>query len=295
MKARDRILARVRRALAGLPEAALPEGPVAPTAPPEEIFARFAARLEAAGARVERLPDPDAARAFLAEAEKGARAAWTSPLVPAPLRPSLSEAPPEEADLGVSRALAGVAETGSLLLTSREGRRGQLLVPRHLVWLAARDLVLTLLEALERGQAEDAAALALHSGPSKSADIGQIMVRGVHGPGELWVGVLAYEVAGWEESAGVRAGLSRLAGRVLLTKRGEPFLVESVGERAVRVRTRGGKGALLEIPVAYLERAARLARAGEDLSGPSRLRQKVGDRAPAYAWAILRELGYVRA
>ena len=28
-------------------------------------------------------------------------------------------------------------------------------------------------------------AIGLHSGPSKSADIGQIMVKGVHGPGRV--------------------------------------------------------------------------------------------------------------
>ena len=33
-------------------------------------------------------------------------------------------------------------------------------------------------------------ALGLHSGPSKSADIGQVMVKGVHGPGRLVVVVL---------------------------------------------------------------------------------------------------------
>jgi L-lactate dehydrogenase complex protein LldG len=36
------------------------------------------------------------------------------------------------------------------------------------------------------------AALALHSGPSKSADIGRILVRGVHGPGRLVAAVTAF-------------------------------------------------------------------------------------------------------
>ena len=59
------------------------------------------------------------------------------------------------------------------------------------------------------------------------------------------------------------------------------------------MRTRGGEGKALEVPLAYLKRAAALAQSGVDLSGPSRLRREVGDRAAAYAWAILHALGYV--
>ncbi len=33
-------------------------------------------------------------------------------------------------------------------------------------------------------------AIGLHSGPSKSADIGHVMVKGVHGPGRLIAVVL---------------------------------------------------------------------------------------------------------
>jgi len=294
MKARERILARVRRALAGRPEAALPPVPEGPALSKEEVFSLFKARLSAAGARVERLSSLEEARGFLKEAEAGAKAAWVSPLVPAPLRPELPEAPPEEAELGVSRAVAGVAETGSVVLGSREGRRGQLLVPRHLVWLFEGDLYGSLLLALRSLRGADASAIALHSGPSKSADIGQIMVKGVHGPGELWVGVLAFRL----EEAGdgppeLKKALSQRVGRTLKTKRGEPFLVETANDRAVRVRTRGGSGKALEVPLAYLEKAAQRAKEGADLSGPSRLRKEVGDRAAAYAWAILHELGYV--
>ena len=294
MKARERILARVRRALAGRPEAALPSVPEGAALSKEEVFELFKTRLSAAGARVERLKALEEARGFLKEAEAGARTAWVSPLVPGPLRPRLPEAPPEEAELGVSRAVAGVAETGSVVLSSREGRRGQLLVPRHLVWLLEDDLYGTVLEALRAVRSENAAALALHSGPSKSADIGQIMVKGVHGPGELWVGVLAFRLeAAGDEPPELRDTLFQLVGRTLKTKRGEPFLVEMVNDRVVRVRTRGGAGKTLEVPVPYLERAAQRAREGADLSGPSRLRKEVGDRAAAYAWAILHALGYV--
>jgi len=167
----------------------VPEETVLPDA---EAFRLFEGRLAASGARVARLSTSDEAVAFLAEAEAGRANACSGRDVPPPLRPRLPEAPPEEAELGVSLALGGVAETGSVVLGSGEGRRNQLLVPRHLVWLPEERLYGSLLAALAASRATPASALALHSGPSKSADIGQIMVKGVHGPGELWVGVLAF-------------------------------------------------------------------------------------------------------
>ena len=45
-------------------------------------------------------------------------------------------------------------------------------------------------EALERCRARLPAALALHSGPSKSADIGRVLVSGVHGPGRIVAAIL---------------------------------------------------------------------------------------------------------
>ena len=40
-------------------------------------------------------------------------------------------------------------------------------------------------DALGAVRADLPAAIGLHSGPSKSADIGQVMVKGVHGPGRV--------------------------------------------------------------------------------------------------------------
>lgn len=71
-------------------------------------------------------------------------------------------------------------------LSSEDGRRVQLLPPVHLVLLERDRLYPTLLEALLALEGLPS-ALGLHSGPSKSADIGQVMVKGVHGPGRLIV------------------------------------------------------------------------------------------------------------
>ena len=95
------------------------------------------------------------------------------------------EAPPREAALGVSVARAAAAQSGSLVLSSRDGRRTQLLPPVHVVLVDAGTVAATLGEALAACRDDGGAALALHSGPSKSADIGQVMVTGVHGPGRV--------------------------------------------------------------------------------------------------------------
>jgi L-lactate dehydrogenase complex protein LldG len=87
-------------------------------------------------------------------------------------------------------AVAAAAQTGSLVLSSIDGRRPQLLPPVTIVWIRAEDVHATLGQALERCRGDLPSALALHSGPSKSADIGRVLVRGVHGPGRIVAAVL---------------------------------------------------------------------------------------------------------
>ena len=82
-------------------------------------------------------------------------------------------------------ALYAAADTGSLVLDSRGGRLPQLLPPTHLVWVRAATVVSTLDQALKAARGDLPAVLALHSGPSKSADIGRVIVTGVHGPGRV--------------------------------------------------------------------------------------------------------------
>jgi L-lactate dehydrogenase complex protein LldG len=82
-------------------------------------------------------------------------------------------------------ARAAVGETGSLVMDARDGRRAQLLVPTHVVFVQEAHVLATLRDALRDVRADLPSAIGLHSGPSKSADIGQIMVKGVHGPGRV--------------------------------------------------------------------------------------------------------------
>ncbi len=150
----------------------------------------FENRLRAAGGEVVRLVDEEAARRWLEEFAGGFESVSVCTGVPEALQPTLPAAPPAEAALGVSVALGAAAQTGSLLLSSREGRRSQLLPPVHLVWVRAQDVRTTLEEALRTCREDLPATLALHSGPSKSADIGQIVVTGVHGPRRIIAAIL---------------------------------------------------------------------------------------------------------
>jgi len=142
-----------------------------------------------AGGEVQRVPDADAARAFLqalgSEPPVAAVGAAVGATVPPALDPGLPAAPPESAALGVSMARAAVGETGSLVLDARDGRLTQLLPPVHVVLVRASSVHRTLVEALADLRADLPSALGLHSGPSKSADIGQVLVKGVHGPGRV--------------------------------------------------------------------------------------------------------------
>lgn len=184
---RDRILGRVRAAVLG--RASVPHpgdfgGWRPPEATPSSAVDGFEALFVAAGGEVVRVDAP-AAAAWLARFAAAFPDAACGRGVPTALRPELPEAPPDRAALGVSMARGAVAETGSLLMDARDGRRSQLLVPTHVVLVRAEDVFLTLRAALAVLRADLPSAVGLHSGPSKSADIGQIMVRGVHGPGRV--------------------------------------------------------------------------------------------------------------
>ncbi len=150
----------------------------------------FTDRFTAAGGEVVRLIDEEEAERWLEGFGNAFETVSVCHGVPDLLRPALRVAAPEEAALGVSMAVGAAAQTGSLVLSSREGRRPQLLPPVHLVWVRSEDIHGTLGEALRAVLSSLPAALALHSGPSKSADIGRIMVTGVHGPGRVIAAVV---------------------------------------------------------------------------------------------------------
>jgi len=100
-----------------------------------------------------------------------------------------------DADLAIIDATAGVAETGSVLLTSDGRQRCAWIVPPKVVILVpSRLLVPDLLDlwasptsAARAFASSPPAAMLLVSGPSKAADIEGVLVTGVHGPGTAHV------------------------------------------------------------------------------------------------------------
>lgn len=103
-----------------------------------------------------------------------------------PFQPAQLTSDPWHAEVGVSRAVAGVAETGSLILANgpHDRRLGSLCPPANLIVLRACDIVGTLEEGMAKVPDGNAAIV---TGPSRTADIEGVLVRGVHGPGALSV------------------------------------------------------------------------------------------------------------
>jgi L-lactate dehydrogenase complex protein LldG len=93
------------------------------------------------------------------------------------------------AGAGLTGADAALAETGTLVLTSGPDRARitSLLPPLHIVFLHRSKLVSDLFAWQQQRPANFPANLVFVSGPSKTADIEQALVVGVHGPRRLAV------------------------------------------------------------------------------------------------------------
>jgi L-lactate dehydrogenase complex protein LldG len=101
-------------------------------------------------------------------------------------------AAPDLPEAAVSEALYGLADTGSVVLAaSPDEPRAHSLLPFVHVSILREDRILPGLEELFAAVGGDLpSALAIVTGPSRSADIEQTLVVGVHGPGEVHVVLL---------------------------------------------------------------------------------------------------------
>lgn len=97
-----------------------------------------------------------------------------------------------EVGAGITDVVAGIAETGTLVVRSGEGvsRGGFLVPPVHVAVVRASQLVPDMLDVWSRVAEKGGgmpASVVMITGPSKTADIEGILVTGVHGPREVRV------------------------------------------------------------------------------------------------------------
>jgi L-lactate dehydrogenase complex protein LldG len=205
---RDHILHRIRTALGrGAGQAVAPPPPVLLRVPEVAIEARVASMIERVRALAGEAVESADARAFVARAIAGktavaSNAAYLAECGIAGLagvrsgitgREELREAC-ATCDIGITSADYALADTGTLVMlaSTEEARMISLLPPAHIA-VVPRARILTGLDELFMllpHPAEATSSMVLITGPSRTADIEQILVRGVHGPGLLTVVVV---------------------------------------------------------------------------------------------------------
>ena len=174
----------------------------------EAGLALFSGMLASQGAEVTRVRDPEgvvkAIAAYLAKHELPSelRLSEEPVLVTLPwlLAPKLTQTygEPSASDaIGLSRAIAGVAETGTLFLVSGAGNPTSLnfLPETHIVMVDESDIVGSYEEAWGRlralyGEGTLPRTVNWISGPSRTAYIEQNIISGAHGPKRLFVVIL---------------------------------------------------------------------------------------------------------
>ncbi len=207
MSGRDAILARIRAATGGAKGeaaewlAARPRGP-RPARAADDPLERFAAEARAAGSTVAGPVPPEDVPTEIAEWLVGENlparlAASPDPALdryPWSSRPLLTlerrRAEPEDR-AALTPCFAGIAETGTLAMLSGPERPVTLnfLPEAHIALVRTRDLVGAYEDLWERvREAGDAPrTVNLITGPSRSADIGQELRMGAHGPRRLHI------------------------------------------------------------------------------------------------------------
>jgi len=193
--AREEILSRVRDALAGAPEPALPALPALPRPAPDpsvDLVALFCERVADYRAVVERCGPGELAARVAAALPEGGRVVVPDGLdlaVPGAVPDDdLSPADLDAVDGVVTRARLGIAETGTIVLDhgSGQGRRALTLVPDlHVCVVEGAQVVADVPDAVV--VLDPARPLTWVSGPSATSDIELDRVEGVHGPRTLHV------------------------------------------------------------------------------------------------------------
>ena len=203
---RDSLLNTIRAALGRSAGQGVPDPPpariVVPQAEMEDRIASMRVRIEALAGKTARAATTEEACAIVADAIAGKTAVASNspflaecgitqlPTVHSGIldREELREAC-ASADVGITSADYVLADTGTLVMIAspREARLVSLLPPAHIA-VVPKDRILTGLDELFSLLPDPAgitSSMVLITGPSRTADIEQILVRGVHGPGQI--------------------------------------------------------------------------------------------------------------
>ncbi|MCC6917795.1 MAG: LUD domain-containing protein [Alphaproteobacteria bacterium] len=194
MSSRAAILARLRAQASAGPSAAA-QPPYRPT-PVDDLGARLLERAKtvlATGEAVASLADiPAAVARYLASHELAAEAAVAADLAGLSWAASgicVLDAPSRRSvPASVAFAPAAIAETGSLMLTSREAPWANLLADTHFAVVRRGDILPSLEEAVGRiGGNRLPRSLHVVTGPSRTGDIEQTLELGAHGAVRLHI------------------------------------------------------------------------------------------------------------
>jgi L-lactate dehydrogenase complex protein LldF len=165
-----------------------PRAPAPPPAPADPV-ATFVARWTAAGGHARVVARAELAAQLRALAAPGPVSADPALAV---LVPDLPSAEATDAAVGLVAVPAAAAATATMVLPSGPGteRRRSLLPPRVVFVVDAARVHPDLAAAFDAlgllAPGPRPAAVTLVSGPSRSADIADTLVIGVHGPGDAW-------------------------------------------------------------------------------------------------------------
>ncbi|MEP0323886.1 LutC/YkgG family protein [Bauldia litoralis] len=221
MSDRETILGKIRRSLAvdtndvgrraiviarleGTPRGIVPKRGQLPADQRVSLFSKMAEKVSASVGRVAKPDDvPRAVAEFLRENNLPAaiRTGGDPLLAGMPwddTQVEVSHGPSDGSDpVGLSHAVAGVAETGTLVLTSGPDNPTTLnfLPETHIVVVAAEDIAgdyETVWDDLQKrhGKGHLPRTVNLVTGPSRSADIEQTLLLGAHGPRRLHIVVV---------------------------------------------------------------------------------------------------------
>ena len=192
MSAREAILGRIRNYLGRSESAEIGGMPdVRIRVPVRELPERiqmFSTALAVLAGKTFVAPDENAAREYVESVVAGRPVVTTDSRILRQCGIVYTSVPVADAEVGITGAEYALADTGSLVVMSAaEARLVSLLPPVHIALVESSRLLTGLDEFLSvvPKPADYGASTVFITGPSRTADIEQILVRGVHGPGEL--------------------------------------------------------------------------------------------------------------